>query len=155
MRLARILLSVFIFSAGIVLATSGFAASRTIHITHDPGGDLVLYEIKVQVARELKLQVIIDGVCASACTLFAGLPRSQICVTRRAQFHFHRARLKKPIPDGRRILQKANRTMFASYSKGVRQWIMQRGGLSNTMLRMQPREVARFFRSCDEQPLVS
>ena len=155
MHLAKILFSVVIISTGIVFSTSSFADNRTIHITHDPGGDLVLYKIKVQVARELKLKVIIDGVCASACTLFAGLPPSQVCVTHRAQFHFHKARLKKPVPDGRRVLQKANRTMLASYSHGVRQWIMQRGGLSNTMLRMRPRDVARFFRPCDQRPLVS
>lgn len=155
MLLARIFLSAVIFSTGIVADTSGYANDRTIHITHDSGGDLVLYEIKVQVARELKLKVIIDGVCASACTLFAGLPPSQICVTRRAQFHFHKAKLRKPIRNGRELLQKANRTMLASYSAGVRQWIKEHGGLSDTMLRMQPREVARYFRSCDQQKLVS
>ena len=141
--------------ASILAPKAGFADDRTIYISHDPGGDLGLYQVKAQVARELNLKVVIDGVCASACTLLIGLPSSQVCVTARARLHFHKARLKRPVANGRRLLRKANHMMLAAYPAGVQNWIARKGGLTNRMLKMESSEVLQFFRRCDRNMLTS
>ncbi len=144
-----------VMMATMLMPGTGAADDRTIYVRYDPGGDLGLYQVKAQVAKELKLNVVIDGVCASACTLLINLPNSQLCVTERARLHFHRARLQKPIRNGRKILRDANRMMLASYPAGVRQWIAQRGGLTDRMLKMDSADVSRFFRRCGKPMLVS
>ena len=135
----------------VVLMAPGasMADDQAIYVSHDPGGDLGFYKVKAQVARELKLKFAIDGLCASACTLLIGLPPSQVCVTGRARLYFHRARLKRRVANGRRLLWEANRMMFASYPVSVQNWIDQRGGLTDRMLRMGPADVLLFFRRCD------
>lgn len=142
-------------SVAILLPASAGADDRTIYISHDAGGDLGLYQVKAKVARELNLKVVIDGVCASACTMLIGLPSSQVCATDRARLHFHKARLAKTVANGRRVLSEANRMMLASYPSGVRRWIESHGGLTNRMLRMGSADVLRFMRRCDRAMLVS
>ncbi len=142
-------------AASILAPAASFAEDRTIYVRHDPGGDLGLYQVKAQVVRELNLKVVIDGVCASACTMLIGVPSTQVCVTKRAKLRFHRARLKKHVPNGRAILREANRMMLASYPAGVRNWIQQRGGLTDKMLTMESADVMRLFHKCNEPMLVS
>ena len=137
------------------LAASAPAAERTIHIRHDTGGDLRLYQIKARVARELNLNVVIDGLCASACTVLIQLPRAQICATRRAELRFHRVRLAKPVRNGAALLRHANQELMRSYPPGIRNWINRRGGLTDRSLRMKPTEVARYIRTCSGSDLLS
>lgn len=131
------------------------AGARTIHIRHDTGGDVALYRIKAQVARDLGIRVVIDGLCASACTLLTGVPHDQVCVTGRARLHFHRARLARPLEHGEALLRTVNDEMMDSYPPGIRDWIMRHGGLTERMLEMPPAEVARHFRPCTEYSLGS
>ena len=154
MLLRKFMLAALV-SASILSPKPSLADDRTIYISHDPGGDLGLYQVKAQVAREMNLKVVIDGVCASACTLLIGLPSSQVCVTDRARLHFHKARLKRQIANGRNILRKANHMMLASYPAGVQNWIQRNGGLTDRMLRMDSADVLRFFRRCDRNMLTS
>ena len=146
------------------LATVGFAVSlaapvvaenRTIHIRHDKGGDLVFYQIKAQVARDLKLNVVIDGLCASACTVLLHLPRSQVCATHRAELQFHRARLVRTVENGNSLLRKANSDMLNGYPPTIRNWIAKRGGLTDRLLKMKPAEVTRHIRTCPNTDLLS
>lgn len=138
-----------------VLPALAQAGGRVIHIRHDTGGDVALYTIKAQVATDLGIKVMIDGLCASACTLLTSVPHEQICVTARARLHFHKARLAKPLERGATLLRQVNDEMLASYPPGIRKWIERHGGLSDRMLRMGPSEVARHFRPCGEDLPVS
>lgn len=131
------------------------AGGRVIHIRHDSGGDVALYRIKAKVATELGIRIVIDGLCASACTLLTGVPYGQVCVTDRARLHFHKARLAKPHERGETLLRVVNDEIFDSYPPGIRDWITRHGGLSDRMLRMGPSEVARHFQPCRETSPMS
>ncbi len=130
------------------LAVPAAASNNTIHIRHDTGGDLRLYQIKAQVAREMKLRVVIDGLCASACTVLVQLPRAQVCATPRARLGFHRAALVRPVTNGHALVHRANYRLIQSYPAGIRRWIDQRGGLTRRVLMMGSHDVQRFIRPC-------
>jgi hypothetical protein len=138
-----------------LLPAHSYAGGRTIHIRHDTGGDVALYRIKAQVATDLGIRIVIDGLCASACTLLTGVPRDQVCVTGRARLHFHRARLARPVKHGGALLREINDAIFENYPPGIRRWIRRHGGLSDRMLKMPPSEVARHFRPCPDYSLGS
>lgn len=66
----------------LITVVSATAPSRAdITITRDEGGLKHIYEQRVAVARVAGERVIIDGVCASACTLYLTLPAGQVCAT--------------------------------------------------------------------------
>jgi hypothetical protein len=78
------------------------AASATVRIYDDPGGQIGGYLAKYEAIRDAGEPVVIDGACASACTLLLGVvPRNQICVTSRAVFAFHSA--WNTTPDGIKV----------------------------------------------------
>jgi hypothetical protein len=63
-------------------------------IGDDPGGDLLAYEARFRRWAADAARVKVGGLCASACTLvLAFLPADRICLTERARFGFHSARL--------------------------------------------------------------
>lgn len=68
------------FWASLVLAD-------TIIITYNMGGPIAEQVVLVNQLRASGTTVIIDGKCASACTMFLGVPRS--CVTPGARLGFH------------------------------------------------------------------
>src|SRR6516164_7734679 len=76
--------------AGSVLAAAAGAALADYRIRKDYGGFLDQYKLKYAAIRDSGKQVIIDGVCNSACTLVLGIvPLNRICVTPRASLGFH------------------------------------------------------------------
>jgi hypothetical protein len=67
-------------------------ASATVRISDDAGGEIGDYVAKYRALRSSGETVIIDGICASACTMLLGtIPRNRICVTPRAPLAFHSA----------------------------------------------------------------
>jgi hypothetical protein len=61
-------------------------------VTRSPGGYIYLFEQAAhQVLEGEKRLVVIDGDCYSACTIFADLARSRVCITQMAVFYFHKA----------------------------------------------------------------
>ena len=55
-----------------------------------PGGAVDAYLAAFARVRQSGERVVIDGPCLSACTLvLTTIPRSRICVTRRAVLGFH------------------------------------------------------------------
>jgi hypothetical protein len=82
---------VFAAVAAICLLASN--AHAAIRITWDPGGRLVEYIEKYNQWREWRVDVVIDGMCISACTLITGIIEpSKVCVTENARLAFHSAR---------------------------------------------------------------
>lgn len=111
-------------AALIMLASMG-TAQADIRIGNDDGGVVQEYAGRVAAARFSGQRVVIDGRCASACTLYLNLPRNQICATARAIFIFHTATDKQlGLPDWR-----ANERLMDTYPSHVRIAIAQRGGL--------------------------
>ena len=123
-------------------------ASADVRILASPGGLVGPFVAVFERLRQSGERVIIDGPCYSACTLVLSmLPRSQICVTRRAVFGFHGARALDD--DGRlRAEPKATRFVLATYPPAVRRWIERRGGLSSRLLLLRGRELAAMYPAC-------
>ena len=79
-----------------MIAAAQPAMSRTApaaeRILDDSGGRIGTYLTKYEALRKSGQRVVIDGTCASACTLLLGvIPHNRICVTPRAVLAFHAA----------------------------------------------------------------
>ncbi|MBN9002295.1 MAG: hypothetical protein J0H75_09610, partial [Rhizobiales bacterium] len=86
MKIATGLLAAVVLLAGIV------ASHAAVRIAEDRGGRIGTYVDKYESLRSSGEQVVIDGLCASACTIILGaVPSSRICVTSRAALGFHAA----------------------------------------------------------------
>jgi hypothetical protein len=126
-------------------------ASAAVRISDDPGGRIVTYMRKFQLLRESGERVIIDGTCASACTIVLGaLPRERICITPRARLGFHAAwefgQAGRPVTN-----PMATRFLLAMYPPSVRNWIRRRGGLNGKMIYLSGRELAAMYPRCGAQ----
>ncbi len=132
-----------------VLLLAGIGASdAAVRIAQDRGGRIETYVGKYQGVRSSGERVIIDGFCASACTIVLGtVPHDRICVTSRARLGFHAA--WDPDSSGRKITNfQATQTLYLMYPFEIRHWIDQRGGLTPRMIFLSGRELASMFRPC-------
>ena len=86
MKLLTGLLAATFLLAG---ASTGFAVVR---IADDRGGQIGRYVELYEQLRASGQTIMIDGLCASACTIVLGaIPRDRICVTPNANLAFHAA----------------------------------------------------------------
>ena len=135
--------------AGIAIAAlSATAASATVRIGNDRGGQIGPYLEAFAAVRASGERVMIDGNCLSACTLVLGVvPPNRICVTRRARLGFHAAWIFGG--DGQPIVSTAGtRLLLATYPAQVRHWIARRGGLSRRLIYLSGRELRSMYHSC-------
>lgn len=109
------------------------------------GNGGVVYE-HMAIIREIEassnMQLVIDGVCGSACTLYLALPKRRVCWTRRAQFDFHSSSFIDP-SSGKRIRNDlVNAEWLAYFTEDVQNWIERSGAFNHVVdtVRM-PREV--------------
>src|SRR5437764_14645683 len=80
------------FLAATLLILNVAEASSAVRIANDRGGQIGSYVMKYQRLASAGESVIIDGLCASACTIvLSELSRDKICVTPRATLGFHAA----------------------------------------------------------------
>jgi hypothetical protein len=64
-----------------------------LRIEGSTGGNALSYFALFESLRQSGQRIVIDGPCFSACTLvLISIPRSRICVTRRAILGFHAAK---------------------------------------------------------------
>ncbi|MEH2545481.1 hypothetical protein V1283_002126 [Bradyrhizobium sp. AZCC 2262] len=101
------------------------AVNATVRIVDDSGGRIGTYVDRYEGVRVSGERVIIDGYCASACTIVLGaIPHDRICVTSRARLGFHAA--WNPGPNGRRITNpEATQSLYSMYPFEVQHWIDQ------------------------------
>jgi hypothetical protein len=138
------LLLVGILSIGLAAST----AHATLRITNDRGGLLRSYIERYRKARVANENVVIDGICLSACTLAIGMfPRSKVCATPRAVLGFHIA--SQLSPNGRWLPNSLlTRYVLGYYPADIRRWISRHGGLNTRMIYLQGRELAALVRPC-------
>ena len=132
-----------------VLLVAGVGASHAVvRIADDRGGRIGTYVDKYQGLRSSGETVIIDGLCASACTIVLGtVPHEKICVTSRAKLGFHAA--WDSGSSGRKMTNpEATQTLYSMYPFEVRRWIDQRGGLTPRMIFLRGRQLAAMYRPC-------
>lgn len=119
-----------------------------VRIVNDPGGWIGDYVARYERLRSAGDTIIIDGYCASACTIVLGIiPRDRICVTHRAELLFHAA--YNPAPHGGRL---ANRDgtdrLYSLYPINIQHWIDQRGGLRSRGTLLRGRALAAMYPRC-------
>jgi hypothetical protein len=124
------------------------ASHATVRIADDRGGRIGTYVDRYQGMRSSGETVIIDGLCASACTIVLGaIPRDRICVTSHAMLGFHAA--WDFGPGGRAITNpEATQMLYSMYPSQVRRWISRRGGLTPHMIFLRGRELQGMYRPC-------
>ena len=94
--------SLTVLLATITLLAEITASHAAVRIVDDPGGRIGTYVERYEGMRSSGERVIIDGYCASACTIVLGtIPHDRICVTSRARLGFHAA--WDPGANGRKI----------------------------------------------------
>jgi len=132
-----------------VLLLMGMAPGRAVvRIADDRGGRIGTYVDKYQGLRNSGETVIIDGLCASACTIVLGaIPREKICVTSHATLGFHAA--WDFGSNGRAITNpEATQMLYSMYPSPVKRWIASRGGLTPHMIFLRGKELQALYRPC-------
>jgi hypothetical protein len=145
-----------VLAAIFVLADLG-TCHAVVRITNDRGGQIGRYVDRFEKLRASGQTIIIDGLCASACTIVLGaIPYDRICVTPNANLAFHAAwdfgRRGRAIPN-----PEATNDLFSMYPARVRRWIASRGGLTPRMIFPRGRQLTAMYRPCymDAQAAVT
>jgi hypothetical protein len=136
-----------LLAAAVLLAGVG-ASHAVVRIADDHGGRIGKYLNKYEGLRSSGEAVIIDGLCASACTIVLGaIPRDKICVTSHATLGFHAA--WDFGANGRAIANPgATQTLYSMYPSQVQRWIAARGGLTPHIMFLRGRELRAMYRTC-------
>jgi hypothetical protein len=136
-----------VLSAVVLLLAMG-ASQAAFRIADDRGGRIGTYVDKYQGLRNSGETVIIDGLCASACTIVLGaLPRDKICVTTHANLGFHAA--WDFGANGRAVTNpEATQMLYSMYPAPVKRWISQRGGLTPHMIFLRGKQLQTMYKPC-------
>jgi hypothetical protein len=132
-----------------VLLLAGVGSSyAVVRIADDRGGRIGTYVDRYQGLRSSGEAVIIDGLCASACTIVLGaIPRDRICVTSHANLGFHAA--WDFGANGRAVTNpEATQMLYSMYPSQVRRWIAARGGLTPHMIFLRGKELQSMYKPC-------
>jgi hypothetical protein len=136
-----------LLAAVLLLADVG-ASHAVVRIADDRGGRIGTYVTKFQRLRSSGESVIIDGLCASACTIVLGaVPHDKVCVTSRATLGFHAA--YNYGTDGRTITDReATMMLYSMYPMPVQRWIAARGGLTPQMIFLRGKVLQAMYKPC-------
>jgi hypothetical protein len=119
-----------------------------VRIADDRGGQIGRYVERYEQLRASGQTIMIDGLCASACTIVLGaIANNKICVTPNANLAFHAAwdfgRRGRTITN-----PEATRMLYSMYPSQVQHWIASRGGLSPHMIFLRGRQLEAMYRPC-------
>ena len=134
--------------AVVISALASAQSFADVRIYSSPGGNVGTYLTFFSQVRRSGERVIIDGPCYSACTLvLSTIPRSRVCVTRRAVLGFHAPEV---VGDNGRAYHSRSVTqaVFASYPPSVRSWIRHHGGLRTNLIYLRGRQLTALYRRC-------
>jgi hypothetical protein len=132
-----------------VLLLAGVGASHAVvRIGEDRGGRIGTYVDRYQDLRSSGQTVIIDGLCASACTIVLGaVPHNKICVTSHANLGFHAA--WDFGANGRAVTNpEATQMLYSMYPSAVKRWIAARGGLTPHMIFLRGKQLMSMYKPC-------
>ena len=142
MKFVTVLLAAILLLAGVGVSQAA------VRIADDPGGQIGTYVAKFQHLRSSGQSVVIDGLCASACTIVLGaVPHDKICVTSRATLGFHAA--YDFGANGRTITNREATILLNSmYPRPVWRWIAARGGLTPQMIFLRGKVLHAMYNPC-------
>ena len=136
-----------LLAAALLLAGVG-ASHAAVLIADDRGGQIGSYITKFQRLRSSGQSVIIDGLCASACTIVLGaVPHDKICVTSRAALGFHAA-YDFGINGRTFTNREATMMLYSMYPTPVQRWIAARGGLTPQMILLRGQLLQAMYQPC-------
>ena len=145
--MSRILIATF-WLAVILAGALPRTATAVVRITDDRGGNIGDYWSRYTALRSSGEQIVIDGTCASACTMVLGIvPYDRICVTRNAVLGFHAA-YRPGFLWVKVINGPATRTLLSLYPITIRQWIARHGGLGPDTIYLNGPELFAMYRRC-------
>jgi hypothetical protein len=134
--------------AAVVLLAGVGASHAVVRIGEDRGGRIGTFVDKYDDLRKSGETVIIDGLCASACTIVLGaLPHDRICVTSHANLGFHAA-WDYGENGGVVTNREATRMLYSMYPTAVRHWIDKRGGLTPHMIFLRGKQLMSMYKPC-------
>ena len=124
------------------------SVTATVTINNDSGGHIGTYINRYKALRMSGDRVVVDGTCASACSMLLGvIPRNRICVTPSAVFEFHTAwdlsSTGEQVPNAA-----GNRILWSNYPADIRSWIEHHGGLGAQIISLSGATLARMFSTC-------
>lgn len=129
----------------ILLFTSTVVNAREVRIINDRGGVVTRYVAVFKRLAKTDTQVIIDGFCASSCTLALALPK--VCVTPRAKLGFHQAYRYSWY--GQRVTDyPLSRYLMSQYPPQIREWINRHGGLTPNIKILKGKEMLELLPNC-------
>src|SRR5436305_8346730 len=142
MRLVAWLLAAAILPAGVP------ASHAAVRIAGDRGGLIETYVDRYERLRISGETIIIDGFCASSCTIVLGaVAADKICVTSKAALGFHAA-----WDFGRkgRMITNSDATnyLYSMYPGPVQRWIAARGGLTPHLILLRGKALEALYKSC-------
>ena len=122
-----------VLSAALAIGAPGGARADVVIVGNDYGGILVARLASLQALKTRGTTVEIRGdICASACTLYLGLPNT--CVLPHTRFGFHGpSHYGKPLPVA--DFERLSQVVAAQYPLVLRNWFMTSG--RKTLVRMQ------------------
>ncbi len=112
---------------------------------HD-GGDIEVFAEKYERIKKSGRKVVIDGLCFSACTIVASLPKDQVCVTPNASLGVHLA-----ADDDGPDVEYTERAVKKYYPKALQDWIKQHGGLQERPKYVKGKDLLAIFGACRNQ----
>ena len=119
-----------------------------VRIEASSGGEATQFVELFALMRQTGERIVIDGPCYSACTLVLSIiPRSRICVTRRAILGFHAAKLVNQYGEEFPATE-ATRAVASTYPAQIRSWIRRQGGLTRRPIYLRGRELAAIYPLC-------
>lgn len=119
---------VLFFSLTSTRAQSPVPHPATITISGDGGGSLYEYIDKYNLMRKSGVNVRIDDICISACTLVLALiPQNRICVSEHALFGFHHAYTVDRQTGAKVVSVSATKMMFALYPPSLQEKLKEYG----------------------------
>src|ERR1700738_3487085 len=139
-----------------VLLLAGVATSHAVvRIGEDRGGRIGTYVDKYQGLRSSGETVIIDGLCASACTIVLGaVAHDKICVTSHANLGFHAA--WDFGANGRAVTNPEDTQMlYSMYPSPLCRVISQRGRLTPQMIFLRVKQLMAIYKPCYLDPQAS
>ena len=135
-----------LLAAMLLLAGAG-TSHAVVRIANDRGGQIGRYVERYEQLRASGQTIMIDGLCASACTIVLGaIPHEKICVTPNANLAFHAA--WDFGAHGQAITNPWATKSYSMYPSQVRRWIANRGGLSPRTMFLRGRQLEAMYRPC-------
>jgi hypothetical protein len=128
-------------STALILVLGDLACAADVE--NDSGGVIAEYALSVAKAQRKGKRVKLRGRCASACTLYLSLPKTQLCLGERVFFVFH-----APYGSSGKANAEAKAFLQKKYPKWVQSWINSNGGLTNEPLTMPRAYAIKFLDTC-------